>query len=533
MPPLPPEAAARGAGRATVRSAVAVLAVLVLVLALTPATGVVTRRAQASTSPQEHAAVRAEDFVDSIGVNIHLNYDDTPYVKFPRIREALRQLGVRHVRDGLSPAAPPSFYRKLNTLAADGVSTQLVVGSPGRRKGEQLTSVDASLALVRKHRVQGALSAIEGPNEWDMRGGKNWAKEIRAYQKELAAGIRADRSLTHVAVVGPSVARRHRRAALGDLSGSLDFGNNHTYQRSGPQRDDAANERKDAAVVSRDRPVIATESGYTNGLRDDEGKMPVSEAVAALYVPRVFADFYAAGLHRTFLYELVDERADPDKRDDEANFGLLRHDLRPKPAFFALQRLIDLASPRGVSLGQPAGRLSYSLSTRADDVRQLLLDRGDGTFTLLLWRDVDVAPLGQGQDAPDVPFTVTLAAPARETALYRPSVSAEPVEVAGANTQISGSLRADVVAITVAPALPAGATPAEAEPLPQALAEASDALPRALPTSPLTRRSPPDPEQFLAATLVAVVLVTGLTGAQLAGERRRRPGPGRHRPRRR
>jgi len=50
---------------------------------------------------QAQNAGSADKFVDSVGINVHLNYLDTPYANFPQVLQALQLLGVRHVRDGL------------------------------------------------------------------------------------------------------------------------------------------------------------------------------------------------------------------------------------------------------------------------------------------------------------------------------------------------------------------------------------------------------------------------------------------------
>ena len=50
--------------------------------------------------PAEEAR-RADDFVDFIGVNTHLGYNDTTYRDYDGIiKPRLLQLGVRHIRDG-------------------------------------------------------------------------------------------------------------------------------------------------------------------------------------------------------------------------------------------------------------------------------------------------------------------------------------------------------------------------------------------------------------------------------------------------
>ena len=46
-------------------------------------------------------AQSARAFGDSVGVNVHLLFEDTSYGRFDVVRSRLRELGVRYVRDGL------------------------------------------------------------------------------------------------------------------------------------------------------------------------------------------------------------------------------------------------------------------------------------------------------------------------------------------------------------------------------------------------------------------------------------------------
>jgi hypothetical protein len=50
--------------------------------------------------PEPTTARPAHAFVESVGVNIHVTYTDTPYAAHERVLQALRDTGVRHVRDG-------------------------------------------------------------------------------------------------------------------------------------------------------------------------------------------------------------------------------------------------------------------------------------------------------------------------------------------------------------------------------------------------------------------------------------------------
>src|SRR5215469_10736772 len=66
-------------------------------------------------------AYSADAFVDSVGLNIHLHDGDTSYGNFPEIEKALRELGIRHVRDGLIDTQWTPYYDRMNILGRDGI----------------------------------------------------------------------------------------------------------------------------------------------------------------------------------------------------------------------------------------------------------------------------------------------------------------------------------------------------------------------------------------------------------------------------
>jgi hypothetical protein len=52
-------------------------------------------------------ARQADEFIDSIGVNVHLHYNDTAYAEYERIiKPRLRELGIHHLRDGIVLGRP-------------------------------------------------------------------------------------------------------------------------------------------------------------------------------------------------------------------------------------------------------------------------------------------------------------------------------------------------------------------------------------------------------------------------------------------
>jgi hypothetical protein len=86
---------------------------------------------------------------------------------------------------------------------------------------------------------------------------------------------------------------------------------------------------------------------------------------------------------RTYLYELLDLRDNP--RDAESNFGILRANGTPKPAFTAVKNMIAALADSGPSF--TPGTLRLTLSSRDASVRHLLLEKRDGRFELLLWEN--------------------------------------------------------------------------------------------------------------------------------------------------
>ncbi len=122
---------------------------------------------------------------------------------------------------------------------------------------------------------------------------------------------------------------------------------------------------------------------------------------------------------RTFWYELLDLKPDPERKDVERNFGLLRTDgVTKKPAGLALQHLVALLADPGATFAP--GRLDYSLSD--EKVRHVLLQKRNGEFWLALWLPQSLwdhsRPYGQKKEEDPAGITCKLTfatAPARLT----------------------------------------------------------------------------------------------------------------------
>lgn len=412
----------------------------------------------------------ADSFVESIGVNVHLGYYGTPYQdRFEAVEERLEELGVRHVRSRLYPDAP-GIYQALGELASEGIDSTLIVGDPS----EEPSALEAMLSTLGTT-LAGSVDAVEGPNEYSTSGDLEWKANLIAYQRRLYEGIKGDPALSSLPVIGPSIVHGDQ-PELGDISDLLDYGNIHSYPEGNPP------EYKMGAIVERAtynsglKPIVATETGYTNAIEwtptgPGENK-PVSEEAAAVYLPRLFFEYFIRHIARTFSYELVDDHPNPGLDEREEHFGLLRNDLSAKPAFIALRNTIKILEDPGPAFSP--GSLDYSLSEGGAPLHSVLLQKRDGRFYLALWRlesvwnpDERKALVGAAE-----PVTISVKPGIQAYAVYSPSVSAEPV--------VSASEPTESLTVDIGP----GVTIVELEPAPPTPPIAQIAAPPFLPSNP-------------------------------------------------
>jgi hypothetical protein len=398
----------------------------------------------ASASAAAVEARTAGSFLDSIGVNTHTYYDDTVYYsEFGTIEQRLKELGVHHIRENLVPDRPDQ-YERLSRLATAGVKSTLILGAPedGASGLEELTEILGS-------DLRGSVDAVEGPNEYDLHGGPNWMPELAPYQSRLYSTIKSSSVLSSLPVVGPSLGNTNSDGS--DVSGSLDYGNIHSYPNGESPEDNVSRLLATATEMSGSKPVMATETGYHTAVNWSGDHNPVSEAAQATYTPRLFLEYFRRGIARTFSYELVDEFPNPGRDESESNFGLLRNDLSPKPAFTALRNLTAILADSGA--GFAPGKLDYTVSGNDDDLHQLLLQKSDGSYYLALWRassvwDVDSGtPLSPASGAVKLSFSQSLAS-AEE---YAPNSSSAPLRsLAAGDAPLTVNVGSQVVIVKLA-----------------------------------------------------------------------------------
>jgi hypothetical protein len=459
-------------------SARAVLLALVLAAGVTVAVAARARAARhaspaSAAPPRELRAVRAlwsDRFVSSVGIATHFSYDDLLPYGHDRAQTigSLIASGARFVRDGLSVSvngeSNDSYWNTMAELTRAGMKLVLVT-YPTRFGGDVVDSfpyrdqrpLDTAVARVGAANIL----AFEGPNEVDNNNG-NWGgipaygAHAKAYQAAMYAHVK--KIAPSITVLGLTTTSASGAQTVGDVSSAMDAGTLHPYPGGDmPAAHLAPMEHELAALNAAKKPWWVTETGYHTSPNATENlyQPGVSEAAQAKYIPRLYLDYFAAGVPYTSVYELIDEH--DDRTNAEANYGLLYYDGTPKPAYTALRNLLTLLADRGPSFAP--GSLSYSLAGATGAVRQSLFEKRDGRFYLVLWNDVPVyEPKSTsglegrarrawervaGKDSasrdvsnPPVPVTLTLARPARTIALYAPLKGAAAMSIVNAKSSL-------------------------------------------------------------------------------------------------
>jgi hypothetical protein len=343
-------------------------------------------------------AVAADAFVNSIGVNVHLHFADTSYGNFAAVEKSLKDLGTRHIRDGLIDTQWTPYYDRLNELGRAGIKAILIT-SP-KESGTLLTAYPG--------RVAESFEGYEAPNEYDISGDKDWLGTLNAFVPILYEAVnggsrpapsgqqgvqpnlrdgKGERRAARFPIIGPSLTQAASFPKVAGTGQFVDFANLHNYLggRNPGTPGWGANGYGSyawnlnlAASAWPGKPIFTTETGYFNDVATLTG---VPEVVSGKYMPRLFFEQWMHGIQRTYVYELVDLHQGAAGAD--ASYGLLHADFTPKPAFTAVRSLIGLLADPGPSF--VAGNLDFTLSGDLKDVEHLLLEKRDGTFFLAIW----------------------------------------------------------------------------------------------------------------------------------------------------
>jgi hypothetical protein len=361
----------------------------------------------------ETTAVRSADFLNSIGT---LSAISVRGESLPKTIECANYLGIRWLRAGIEGDVPLQQFIELHRQAGLRFSWGFGSGSANLPK---------LLETARQIEAAGALLAFEGPNEpnnWGITyqgqaGGRNgtWTP-VANLMRDLCQAVKNDPALKSYSVwsiseggaetdnVGLQFLRIPQGAQSVMPAGTkfADFANVHNYIYHPNSAGLADNKTWNAADPTSackvdglygeygstwahhypgysganllTLPRVTTETGTTVG-------GAITEEIQALNLMSMYLDQFKRGWSYTGVYLLR------DRVDESGNqkFGFYKPDYTPRKAAIYLHNLTTILADRG-SIDRP-GQLDYTIPAEPATTHDLLLQRSDGAFQLVVWNE--------------------------------------------------------------------------------------------------------------------------------------------------
>jgi hypothetical protein len=362
-----------------------------------------------SDGSAQTTAAAADDFLNSIGVCTHITQGvDNP----TNVAACLNYAGIRNIRDdGSTNAGALKNWFYVHSLSGARVSLLPITGN-----------ITNSLYEYEQVAASNALLAVEGPNEpnnWPVTYlGKTSSNTnslpIAWFQRDLYQAVKADPKLARIPVFASSEAGGSEPnncglqfltipAGAGTLmpDGTVyaDYANTHNYvcdhltnvidNTAWGAENPALNGIWDGLYVEYGHtwwspgyngyssnqlaalPRVTTETGWvTSG----------SGAITEDQQGKLFLDLYLAAFKRgwsyTFIYMLHD---DPN----QGYWGFVHTDYSAKPSATYLHNLTTILADKA-SVTIP-GSLNYAIPNEPATVHDLLLQKSNGMFELVVW----------------------------------------------------------------------------------------------------------------------------------------------------
>ena len=337
-------------------------------------------------------AIPADSFANSIGVNTHWSYPGVYINRYNDLKAKLAEAGIRYVRDHTNPA---SYARANDLYESLGIKTITISGRYKSGSGPHSldpTQIQEELNQMRDLGLQ-TVDSIEGPNEYDLEHDPrdpNWVETLQNYTRVLYQTAKADEKLRNIPITAPSLTSLHAFETVGNLDAYIDYVNMHPYFGvtwpnfpgwgvNGTYSLDWFLDYLRPRQSPSGKPIQFTETGYHDFIPHNG----VTEEADGKYMARSFMEFFRRGVYRIYKYELVNQNI----TGQEGNFGFLRADLSEKPSFRAVKNLIGILADKGPQF--QTNSLDYTLDGTTNDTRQILFQKRNGDFYLVVWLEVE------------------------------------------------------------------------------------------------------------------------------------------------
>ncbi len=351
--------------------------------------------AQASS---ERKGISAFDFVQMMGVGVHLRYTDTAYANVRNVMDDMKFLGIHYSRDDLPGTDNrESLYArdKIKRIAFEGIKFNLCFPIRWEEAGA------VSFVRILEQIVPGAVASVEGFNEINNNPGSfkgpGGVAIAAAGQKAIYDAIKSDPVLQHIPVIdmtGFVELKDPTSSYGGSLKGYADLMNVHFYAQNGQQPGGWINTEKlgeyKAMEEQEAMPKAITEFGYSSLPQSGWLVIGVDERTQAKGIVNGLFDAARSGFDKIYIYELLDQKPDPDSKELEFHFGLFTVDNRPKAAALALHNLTqvlhDTSNPDAAHK-MTAQPVRAEAPDSKEPVFTLTLNKSDGTRLAAIWRE--------------------------------------------------------------------------------------------------------------------------------------------------
>ncbi len=414
---------------------------LISILLITAAVLIFAKNIKAVESTVIHhvQAQASDNFVESMGITTSFGFCPGLLCdNYPEVKALLADLGIRYIRE---MPFPEPWRRRTDLYEDHGIR---MLASAIRSGETQLDSENILTQLVDNIKLWGEMVVgIVGVNEYDGPGfhsceetedcdpnwsETSWPRSYLRFQQRLYERVQADPELRHLPVVLGPMAHLDNLEQVGNLSGSCDKGNDHSYpgalgkpsQESGGGTKDSVRSMDEVVAkvqkVCRGKKLWISETGYEEKDGGQQNKYLVTRKAKAKYLPRIYANYYLQGqIEKTFLFELLTALYANRNR---TGYGIIDTNLQPTPAYYAIKNMVSLLGEASWNQQTQAWQypdfepssLKYTLEGDNTDIKHLLLQKSDGTFYLLLWQEVYVYDVEQDRDRvnPDRPIELKL-----------------------------------------------------------------------------------------------------------------------------
>jgi hypothetical protein len=373
-------------------------------------------------------AITASSFVNSLGINTHIDFDADGYQNLSTVEAAIDYLGVTNIRDSAQTVSDVSAW--LQVAQATGAKFDDYIGETSP------SGMQTDLGIAEQLAQEGVLNYIEGGNEEDDAYPESLGNNLQItaqFQQQIYAvahqyGLQA---INMSFGAGWTAANNWEGdyGTVGDLSADADYANAHTYPNPGQTPNSAIQQlNADALLAAGSRPVITTEIGWNAST--------VGEGSIAQYVVDAALDGIQDGDAKMYYYALFNDSA--------GNFGLMNSDGSPTAAGTALHDLTALLSDTSGNF--TPGSLGFTLNGALSTDNTVLIQKSDGSDWLALWDET----------AGTHSVTLNLATTASQIVVYDPVTGTSSIASAGNASSITVSLGNDPLLVEIVP--PGGLT---------------------------------------------------------------------------